>query len=83
MKGETHQTGFGYFITCRPEGQTLDELKRHEEDFFEKGTVDEWPRPFHDFTPRCGVEKLKQFLSERLGEEFAKRQVPFAVVGLD
>jgi hypothetical protein len=27
---------------------------------------------FDDFKEKCGVEKLKAFLSRKLGEEFAK-----------
>ncbi|KHN95893.1 Dynamin family protein [Metarhizium album ARSEF 1941] len=72
MKGCTHHTGLGYFITSRPQGKDLDELKKWEEVVFESHSVGNWPSEFHEFSERCGVEKLKSFLSERLGEEFAK-----------
>lgn len=75
MKGDTHQTGLGYFITSRPQEQDLDALKEHEERIFVTHSYDTWPQDFHNFVERCGVEKLKAFLSERLGEEFAKRLV--------
>lgn len=73
MKGYAHATGLGYFITSRPQGKELEELKKWEERMFEDQSVDKWPAPFHQFVHRCGVERLKAFLSERLGEEFAKR----------
>ncbi|PON27746.1 hypothetical protein TGAM01_v203513 [Trichoderma gamsii] len=72
MKGYAHATGLGYFITSRPQGKELEELKKWEERMFEDQSVDKWPAPFHQFVHRCGVERLKAFLSERLGEEFAK-----------
>ncbi|KAK4078381.1 uncharacterized protein Triagg1_3397 [Trichoderma aggressivum f. europaeum] len=72
MKGQAHSTGLGYFITSRPQGKDLDELKKWEERMFEDESVDKWPGAFHAFVDRCGVERLKAFLSERLGEEFAK-----------
>ncbi|OAA51524.1 Dynamin family protein [Metarhizium rileyi] len=72
MNGRTHQTGLGYFITSRPQGKDLDELKKWEELVFESHSLGNWPPEFHGFSNRCGVEKLKSFLSERLGEEFAK-----------
>lgn len=75
MNGDTHRTGLGYFITSRPQGKDLEELKSWEEHVFENHSFDSWPTAFHNFSSRCGVEKLKDFLSERLGEEFAKRYV--------
>ena len=73
MKGEAHQTGLGYFITARPQDKSLENVLRWEESFFENHVEEWWPAKFHEFSDRCGVEKLKAFLSERLGEEFAKR----------
>ncbi|KAH7161622.1 P-loop containing nucleoside triphosphate hydrolase protein [Dactylonectria macrodidyma] len=72
MNGEAHTTGLGYFITSRPQGKDLDELKAWEEHVFEDHSLERWPSEFHCFAERCGIEKLKAFLSERLGEEFAK-----------
>lgn len=73
MQGGAHQTGLGYFITSRPQGKNLEDLKTWEERVFMEHSFERWPSSFHSFTDRCGVEKLKAFLSERLGEEFAKR----------
>ncbi|ESU11295.1 hypothetical protein FGSG_05351 [Fusarium graminearum PH-1] len=73
MRGQAHITGLGYFITSRPQGKDLDELKQWEELVFVEHSMERWPATFHDFSDRCGVEKLKVFLSEKLGQEFAKR----------
>ncbi|KAF4468154.1 dynamin family [Fusarium albosuccineum] len=72
MREDAHQTGLGYFITSRPQGKDLDELKKWEEHVFSDLAFDRWPPAFHRFKERCGVEKLKAFLSEKLGQEFAK-----------
>ena len=73
MRGQAHITGLGYFITSRPQGKDLDELKKWEELVFVEHNMERWPATFHGFSERCGVEKLKAFLSEKLGQEFAKR----------
>ncbi|KAJ4288719.1 hypothetical protein N0V88_007253 [Collariella sp. IMI 366227] len=73
LDGQIHRTGHGYFITSR-QGSDLEEQNKMEEAFFHR-TADatgEWPDVFDAFGERCGVEKLKAFLSLRLGEEFAK-----------
>ncbi|KAL2169346.1 hypothetical protein VTG60DRAFT_6120 [Thermothelomyces hinnuleus] len=73
LNGEAHQTGLGYFITSR-QGSDLEEQNKMEEAFFNR-TADatgHWPEEFDDFKEKCGVEKLKAFLSRKLGEEFAK-----------
>ncbi|KAK5653507.1 hypothetical protein OQA88_8766 [Cercophora sp. LCS_1] len=31
-----------------------------------------WPEAFNSFKNRCGIEKLKAFLSQQLGEQFSK-----------
>ncbi|KAM5371330.1 hypothetical protein ACJZ2D_008028 [Fusarium nematophilum] len=72
MREEAHTTGLGYFITSRPQGRDLEELKKWEEHVFVDHGLDRWPSAFHLFSERCGVEKLKAFLSEKLGQEFAK-----------
>ncbi|KAM3512619.1 hypothetical protein MY11210_003713 [Beauveria gryllotalpidicola] len=71
MKGAAHKTGLGYFITSRPQGKTLEELGKWEEAIFVEHGVDMWPSDFHQFSHRCGVEKLKTFLSEKLADSFA------------
>ncbi|KAK0710094.1 P-loop containing nucleoside triphosphate hydrolase protein [Lasiosphaeria miniovina] len=73
LKGQAHKTGFGYFITSR-QGTELEEQTKLEEAFFNR-TADnagQWPGVFEQFKDRCGVEKLKAFLSLKLGEEFSK-----------
>jgi GTPase SAR1 family protein len=73
MKGEAHQTGLGYFITSRPHDKNLDYMLEWEEKVFEHHLLEWWPESFHQFGNRCGVEKLKAFLSERLAEAFAHK----------
>ncbi|KAK4444520.1 P-loop containing nucleoside triphosphate hydrolase protein [Podospora aff. communis PSN243] len=73
LKGEAHQTGLGYFVTSR-QGEDLEEQNKMEEAFFNR-TADiarDWPSAFDDFKDQCGVEKLKAFLSRKLGEEFSQ-----------
>ncbi|KAK3693234.1 hypothetical protein B0T22DRAFT_35840 [Podospora appendiculata] len=69
---KTHRTGLGYFITSR-QGTNLDEQSKLEEIFFnrtaEPGT---WPVVFDRYRGRCGIEKLVEFLSRKLAEEFSK-----------
>lgn len=72
MQGEGHSTGLGYFITSRPPGMDLESLVKYEESFFDISTSEKWPASFGPFAHRCGVEKLKASLSERLAQEFAK-----------
>ncbi len=73
LNGQAHTTGSGYFITSR-QGSDLEEQNKMEEAFFNR-TADatgQWPEVFDGFKERCGVEKLKTFLSRKLGEEFGK-----------
>ncbi|KAK4238126.1 P-loop containing nucleoside triphosphate hydrolase protein [Achaetomium macrosporum] len=73
LRGEAHKTGHGYFITSR-QGSDLEEQNKMEEAFFNR-TADatgQWPEAFDGAKDRCGVEKLKTFLSLKLGEEFSK-----------
>ncbi|KAH7323056.1 P-loop containing nucleoside triphosphate hydrolase protein [Stachybotrys elegans] len=72
MKGEKHRTGLGYFITSRPKDQDLEQLKKWEEHVFEDHGLGTWPQEFREFSDKCGVEKLKAFLSERLGQAFSQ-----------
>ncbi|GAB1315491.1 hypothetical protein MFIFM68171_05701 [Madurella fahalii] len=73
LHGQAHQTGFGYFITSR-QGSDLEEQNKMEEAFFNRtaDSTGQWPEAFEQFRDRCGVEKLKAFLSLKLGEKFAK-----------
>ncbi|KAK1759895.1 P-loop containing nucleoside triphosphate hydrolase protein [Echria macrotheca] len=73
LKGDAHRTGLGYFITSR-QGDDLDHQNAMEEAFFNRtaDAIGDWPPAFDGFNNRCGVEKLKAFLSEKLGEQFAQ-----------
>ncbi|GKT44754.1 interferon-induced GTP-binding protein Mx3 [Colletotrichum spaethianum] len=72
LRGERHKIGHEFFITSRPSDKNLDEQQRWEEAFFHQDSSERWPEEFHIFRERCGVEKLKTALSEKLGKEFAK-----------
>jgi len=75
---KTHRIGLGYFITSRQEGD-LEAQNKREEAFFNRTPMFDpqgsWPEDFEQFRERCGVEKLKAFLSGKLGEEFSKVSV--------
>lgn len=80
LGGRVYQIGFGYFVTSRP-GREMDlELEQKtEEAFFNRapGPGDDdrlaWPRSFSPHDDRCGVPRLKAFLSQKLSEAFARR----------
>jgi len=73
LRREAHQTGLGYFITSR-QGDDLDKQNAMEEAFFNRtgAATADWPRTFEPFRERCGIPKLKSFLSQQLGEQFAQ-----------
>ncbi|KAK1826818.1 P-loop containing nucleoside triphosphate hydrolase protein [Podospora conica] len=73
LEGKAHQTGLGYFITSR-QGDDLEQQNTMEEAFFNRtaDNMGQWPQVFDKYKESCGVEKLKAFLSQRLGEEFGK-----------
>ncbi|KAK4184661.1 hypothetical protein QBC35DRAFT_46463 [Podospora australis] len=73
LDGGGHHTGLGYFITSR-QGHDLEEQTRREEAFFNRtaDSTNEWPVCFDHFRDKCGIEKLKSFLSYKLGYEFSK-----------
>ncbi|KAK3349813.1 P-loop containing nucleoside triphosphate hydrolase protein [Lasiosphaeria hispida] len=73
LDGRAHQTGLGYFITSR-QGDDYDQQNTVEEAFFNRtaDSTGHWPQIFDRFTDRCGVEKLKTFLSLKLSREFSK-----------
>ncbi|KAM0275855.1 hypothetical protein ACHAQH_007327 [Verticillium albo-atrum] len=71
LRGERHLIGHEYFITSRPAEQDLDRQMQWEEALF-NGKHESWPEEFAEFSDRCGVERLKEALSEKLGKEFAK-----------
>ncbi|OHE97501.1 dynamin family protein [Colletotrichum orchidophilum] len=72
LRGERHKIGHEFFITSRPSEQKLDEQQRWEVALFHEDASERWPKEFHEFRERCGVENLKIALSEKLGKEFAK-----------
>ncbi|CRK44438.1 hypothetical protein BN1723_016338 [Verticillium longisporum] len=71
LRGERHLIGHEYFITSRRAEQDLDRQTQWEEALF-NGKHENWPEEFAEFSDRCGVERLKEALSEKLGKEFAK-----------
>ncbi|KAF9880583.1 dynamin family protein [Colletotrichum karsti] len=72
LDGQRHRIGHEFFITSRPSDRKLEDQQRWEEAYFHDGASERWPEEFHRFRERCGVEKLKAALSEKLGKEFAK-----------
>ncbi|KAM7220430.1 P-loop containing nucleoside triphosphate hydrolase protein [Rhypophila decipiens] len=75
LEERAHRTGLGYFVTSRQEGELEDQNKREEAFFNRTPGFDAnatWPIAFDKFKERCGVEKLKAFLSLKLYEEFCK-----------
>ncbi|KAJ2902958.1 dynamin family protein [Zalerion maritima] len=73
------RVGHGYYATARPQQLDPDDATKWEEAFF-NGTLDghtyvpnyPWPYEFQHFNQRTGVSHLRKFLSEKLGEEFAR-----------
>ncbi|KAL2759344.1 hypothetical protein ACRALDRAFT_1079495 [Sodiomyces alcalophilus JCM 7366] len=72
LRGERHQIGHEYFITSRMSDKGLEDQARWEEALFSENGHEKWPLVFSEFRDRCGVERLKMALSEKLGKEFAK-----------
>lgn len=77
LEGSNHANGLGYFITSRPDKDGLDHQAAWEEAFFHRQVPDGsgWPIEFEAFDGKCGVVALKDFLSKKLAEDFAKRCV--------
>lgn len=82
LQGSFHQTGLGYFITSRPDTGDLDNQTAWEEAFFNRqashsshAETPTWPREFMEYDKRCGVVRLKEFLSHKLAQDFHKRFV--------
>lgn len=74
LQGGNHENGLGYFITSRPDKDGLDQQAAWEEAFFNRQVPDGsgWPIEFADYDDKCGVVRLKDFLSKKLAEDFAK-----------
>lgn len=72
--------GHGYYATARPQQLEPEDAGKWEEAFF-NGTLDNhtyvpnypWPGDFLGFNDRTGVSQLRKYLSEKLGQEFARR----------
>lgn len=81
LEGRFHQTGLGYFITSRPDKGDLDAQTGWEEAFFNRRAGESsfetktWPNEFDGYEEKCGVVRLKDFLSRKLAEDFARRYV--------
>jgi GTPase SAR1 family protein len=73
LRGERHGIGHGYFITSRSTDHALEDQPRWEEALFGEGGHERWPAEFLQYQDRCGVERLKAALSEKLGEAFATK----------
>lgn len=73
LRGERHAIGHEYFITSRPTDQALEDQLRWEEALFSDHGHEKWPAEFVEFRNRCGVERLKAALSEKLGKAFATK----------
>jgi hypothetical protein len=79
LEGKSHQTGLGYFITSRPDKGDLEAQTAWEESFFNRRArhashteTPTWPEKFADHDEKCGVVRLKDFLSRKLAEDFAR-----------
>jgi hypothetical protein len=76
LRNTKHSVGQGYFITSRPRlenfenGEPLERLSQWEEQFFNNNEQN-WPPALQEFSNRCGVDVLKEFLSKKLGEAFS------------
>jgi hypothetical protein len=78
LDGEPHHTGLGYFITSLLDKGGLDRQTAWEKAFFNQQTnyphseITPWPREFTAHDDKCGIVRLKDFLSGKLAEEFTK-----------
>ena len=82
LQGTDHRIGLGYFITSLPDSGDLEGQAAWEESFFNRqaklsaiAETPVWPDEFSRFDEMCGVMRLKDFLSRKLADEFAKRFV--------
>ncbi|KAI1772157.1 P-loop containing nucleoside triphosphate hydrolase protein [Hypoxylon cercidicola] len=73
FRGEKQEVGHGFFATARPPNQQLEDATHWEKLFFNRevgGNI--WPSEFTEFSHRCGVEVLLNYLSCELGAAFAR-----------
>ncbi|KAI1341035.1 P-loop containing nucleoside triphosphate hydrolase protein [Xylariaceae sp. FL0016] len=72
FRREKQSVGHGFFATARPPDQeALENATRYEELFFGR-EIEGWPSVFEDFTDRCGVELLREYISVQLGNAFSR-----------
>ncbi|KAI5859257.1 P-loop containing nucleoside triphosphate hydrolase protein [Durotheca rogersii] len=74
FRGEKQLVGHGFFATSRPPDQPLENATKWEELFFNREVSGSsgWPSELVDFSDRCGVEVLLEYLSRQLGDAFAR-----------
>lgn len=74
LDGKKQSVKHGYFLTSLPPGQPLESARDWEENFF-KRRLSTWPLAFDKYSPRCGVDPLRDYISQQLGEAFSQRFV--------
>ncbi|KAI0597954.1 P-loop containing nucleoside triphosphate hydrolase protein [Biscogniauxia sp. FL1348] len=74
LRGKKETVGHGCFITSLPPDKGLHDIVQCEESFFYHGTSN-WPKAFDRFGERCGVERLRLYVTKQLGITFS-RSIP-------
>ncbi|RYP43137.1 hypothetical protein DL768_010072 [Monosporascus sp. mg162] len=69
--GQKHPVGHGYFITSRKQNDHLEVANSVEKQFF-GGETGRWPIEFREYSNRAGIDILKAFVSEKLGDAFSE-----------
>ncbi|RYP33962.1 hypothetical protein DL766_003234 [Monosporascus sp. MC13-8B] len=71
LQGQKHTVGHGYFVTSRKQNDHLEVANSVEKQFFSDETG-RWPVEFREYSNRTGIEILKAFVSEKLGDAFSE-----------
>ncbi|RYP07256.1 hypothetical protein DL765_009208 [Monosporascus sp. GIB2] len=71
LQGQKHPVGYGYFVTSRKQNDHLEVANSVEKQFFSDETG-RWPVEFREYSNRTGIEILKAFVSEKLGDAFSE-----------
>ncbi|RYP90999.1 hypothetical protein DL770_002915 [Monosporascus sp. CRB-9-2] len=71
LRGQKHPVGHGYFVTSRKQNDHLEIANSVEKQFFSDETG-RWPAEFREYSNRAGIEILKAFVSEKLGDAFSE-----------
>ncbi|RYP77301.1 hypothetical protein DL769_003450 [Monosporascus sp. CRB-8-3] len=71
LQGQKHPVGHGYFVTSRKQNDHLEVANSVEKQFFSDETG-RWPVEFREYSNRTGIEILKAFVSEKLGDAFSE-----------